>query len=56
MILNLGSSFGIEKENKLKKWLFQAGTPITWSKLILLRAKVKDDFGPEIYEEVKLVK
>ena len=55
-ILNLGSYFGIDQENKLKKWLSQAGANISWSRLILLRSRVKDNFGKDIYNEVKNIK
>jgi len=55
-ILKFGSTFGISEENKLKKWLSQAGNPISASRLILLRANVKDYFNKEIYNEIERIK
>jgi len=56
LILKLGSSLDIVKENKLKKWLSQAGQPISYSKLIILRAEVKQFFSKDIDSEVKRIK
>ncbi len=56
LILNLGPSLDIIKENKLKKWIYNAGEALSFSKLRILRADVKDFFSKDIYAEVKRIK
>tara|TARA_B100000700_G_C15018521_1_gene844521 strand:+ start:441 stop:2423 length:1983 start_codon:yes stop_codon:yes gene_type:complete len=55
-ILDFGSSFGINEEKKLKKWLKEAGSDVSPSRLILLRANVRENFEKTIYPEVERLK
>ena len=56
LILKLGTSLDIVKENKLKKWISKAGETLSFSKLTILRADVKEFFSNDIYAEVKRIK
>ena len=55
-LLDWGSSFGIGQENALKRWLEKAGSSVSTSRLILLRASVREHFSNEIYQEVERVR
>ncbi|MFL2739742.1 MAG: ribonuclease catalytic domain-containing protein [bacterium] len=54
-ILEWDSSIGISQENSLKRWLEIAGSPISTSRLTLLRANVRLNFSNKIYQDVERV-
>ena len=56
ILLEWGTSFGIGEESSLKRWLENAGSPVSKSRLTLLRANVREQFNSEIYEEVENVR
>lgn len=47
-LFNLNASFNEDEENKLRRLLAQAGSPISWSRLVLLRASVKEEFSQNV--------
>ena len=49
-VLNLGVEFNEAEEKKLQTLLLQAGHPISKSRLILLRASVREDYPREVWE------
>ena len=55
-LLDWGSALGIGEENALKRWLERAGSPVSTSRLTLLRASVREHFSNEIYQEVERVR
>mgnify|MGYP006409930283 FL=1 len=55
-LLDWGSSFGIGEENALKRWLENAGSAVSTSRLTLLRANVREHFSDEIYQDVERVR
>ncbi len=55
-LLDWGSTFGIGEENSIKRWLDNAGSPVSFSRLTLLRAHVREHFNAEIYSEVERVR
>ena len=55
-LLDWSSSFGIGEENTLKRWLESAGSPVSTSRLTLLRANVRENFKEEIYQEVERIR
>jgi len=55
-LLDWGSALGISEENALKRWLESAGSPVSTSRLTLLRASVREHFSNEIYQEVERVR
>ena len=56
ILLNWGTSFGIGEENSLKRWLAGAGNPVSLSRLILLKANIREKFPKEVLAEVGRVK
>ena len=54
-ILEWDSSIGISQENSLKRWLERAGSPVSTSRLTLLRANVRLNFSNKIYQDVERV-
>ena len=55
-LLDWGSALGIGEKNALKRWLERAGSPVSTSRLTLLRASVREHFSNEIYQEVERVR
>ena len=55
-LLDWGTSFGIGEENSLKRWLAGAGTPVSTSRLTLLRANVREQFPEEVLVDVERVR
>ncbi|MDE0792484.1 MAG: RNB domain-containing ribonuclease, partial [SAR324 cluster bacterium] len=55
-LLDWGSALGIGEENAIKRWLKRAGSPVSTSRLTLLRASVREYFSNEIYQEVERVR
>ncbi|HBJ46537.1 MAG TPA: hypothetical protein DDY69_04300, partial [Deltaproteobacteria bacterium] len=55
-LLDWGNSFGFGEENCLKRWLSRAGSPVSPSRLTLLRARVRERFNAEIYAEVERIR
>ena len=56
LILDWGSTLGLGEENTIKNWLEKAGSPVSISRLTLLRASVHEHFSNEIYQEVDRIK
>ena len=54
-VLDWGSSFGIGEERTIMRWLSNSGKPVSWSRLILLRANVHEHFGKNISKEVETI-
>ena len=50
--LEWGPSIGIQEEKIIKRWLKKAGSPVSHSRLTLLRADVRERFSDEIHKEV----
>ncbi|MGK5092684.1 RNB domain-containing ribonuclease [Deltaproteobacteria bacterium TL4] len=50
-LLNLGNELTDHDECKLRKWLFQVGKPISWCRLMLLRANVREEFKSSLENE-----
>ncbi|HIO60750.1 MAG TPA: RNB domain-containing ribonuclease [Deltaproteobacteria bacterium] len=55
-LLDWSNSFGFGEENCLKRWLSRAGSPVSPSRLTLLRARVRERFNAEIYAEVERIR
>ena len=54
-LLDWGTSFGGVEENTLKRWLAGAGTPVSTSRLALLKANIREKFPKEVLAKVELV-
>ena len=55
-ILEWNSSIGVSEESALKRWLERAGSPVSTSRLTLLRANVRLNFRNKIYQDVERVR
>ncbi len=50
-LMGLGGTLGFGEEQQLKRWLQQAGKPMSWSRLYLLRANVRERFPSAVLTE-----
>ncbi len=52
-LMGLGGTLGFGEEQQLKRWLQQAGKPMSWSRLYLLRANVRERFPAAVLAEAE---
>ncbi len=55
-LLDWGTTLGYNEEKSLKNWLAKAGSPVSPSRLTLLRADIRKQFPEEILAEVERVR
>ena len=51
--LHLNPNTPDSNENRIRTWLKNIGQPISWSRFLLLRAKVKETFSPQVLQEAE---